>query len=74
VGTKELEALIEVLQGELEQGQSGHVVGTWTIRYDKERSAFTFDKCEDGLYCEERPAVIGMDLAVLDAGGPLLGG
>lgn len=74
MGTKELEALIEVLQGELEQGQSGHVVGTWTIRYDKERSAFTFDKCEDGLYCEERPAVIGMDLAVLDAGGPLLGG
>ncbi len=74
MGTKELEALIEVLQGELQQGRDGHVVGTWTIRYDKERSAFTFDKCEDGIYCEERPAVIGLDRAVIDAGGPLLGG
>jgi hypothetical protein len=73
VGTKELEALIEVLQGELEQGRDGHVIGSWTIRYDKERTAFTFDKCEDGIYCEERPAVIGLDSTVIDAGGPLLG-
>ncbi|MDP6606699.1 MAG: hypothetical protein QF664_10635 [Dehalococcoidia bacterium] len=72
MGTKELEALIEVLQGELAQGRDGHVIGSWTIRYDKERTAFTFDKCEDGIYCEERPAVIGLDRTVIDAGGPLL--
>ena len=73
MGTKELEALIDVLQTQLTEGQGGHAIGTWTIRYDKARSAFTFDKCEDGIYCEERPAVIGMDQAVIDAGGPLLG-
>jgi hypothetical protein len=71
MGSKELQALIEVLQGQLEQGRDGHVVGTWTIQYDKERAAFTFNKCEDGVYCEERPAVIGLDGAVIDKGGPL---
>ncbi len=71
VGSKELQALIEVLQDQLAQGRDGYVVGTWTIQYDKERSAFTFNKCEDGVYCEERPAVISLDKAVLDKGGPL---
>lgn len=74
MGSKELQALIEVLQSELERGRDGHVVGTWTIHYDKSRSAFTFDKCEDGVYCEERPAVISLDSTVLDPGGPLLRG
>ncbi len=73
MGSKELQALIEVLQEQAALGTAGHVIGTWTIRYDKERSAFTFDKCENDGYCEERPSVIGLDRAVLDPGGPLLG-
>ena len=72
MGTKELETLVEVLQEELAKGAEGHVVGTWTIRYDKERAAFTFDKCEDEVYCEERPSVIGLDKTVIDPGGPLV--
>lgn len=71
MGSKELEALIEVLQGQLAEGREGYVVGTWTIQYDKARAAFTFNKCEDGVYCEERPAVIGLDGTILDKGGPL---
>lgn len=71
MGTKELEALIEVLERETKQGREGHVLGTWTIRYDKQRSAFTFDKCESEVYCNERPAVIGVDGGVIDPGGPI---
>ena len=71
MGTKELQALIEVLQRETERARDGHVLGTWTIRYDKERSAFTFDKCENEVYCSERPSVIGTDGAVIDPGGPI---
>ncbi len=71
MGTKELEALIEVLRRETEAGREGHVLGTWTIRYDKNREAFTFDKCESEVYCNERPSVIGLDGAVIDPGGPL---
>jgi len=73
MGSKELQALVDVLQEQLAKGQEGLVVGTWTIQYDKERSAFTFNKCEDGIYCEERPAVISLDRMVLDKGGPLFG-
>ena len=73
MGSKELQALIDVLREQLSKGHEGLVVGTWTIQYDKERSAFTFNKCEDGVYCEERPAVISLDRKVLDAGGPLFG-
>ena len=73
MGSKELRALVEVLEHELEQGTDGHVLGTWTIRYDKDRAAFTFDKCENDGYCEERPSVIAIDRTVIDAGGPLLG-
>ena len=71
MGTKELEALIEVLQRETALGREGHVLGTWTIRYDKERGAFSFDKCENEVYCNERPSVIAAGGEVLDAGGPL---
>ena len=74
MGSKELQALIEVIQDQLAQGRDGHVLGSWTIQYDKGRNAFTFNKCEDGVYCEERPAVISLDKAVLDAGGPLFPG
>ena len=71
MGAKELEALIEVLRGQSELGRDGHVLGTWVIRYDKERGAFSFDKCESEIYCNERPSLIAMDGAVLDPGGPL---
>lgn len=71
MGSKELQALIEVLQGQLAQGRDNVVVGSWTIQYDKERAAFTFNKCEDGVYCEERPSVVGLDGSVIDKGGPL---
>lgn len=73
MGTKELQALIEVLQEQVEKGREGHAIGTWTIHYDKGRSAFTFDKCEDGVYCEERPSVIGTDGSLIDPGGPIGG-
>lgn len=71
MGAKELEALIEVLRGQSELGRDGHVLGTWVIRYDKERGAFSFDKCESEIYCNERPSLIAMDGAVIDPGGPL---
>lgn len=71
MGSKELQALIEVLQGQLAGGRDNVVVGSWTIQYDKERAAFTFNKCEDGVYCEERPSVVGLDGTVIDKGGPL---
>lgn len=74
MGKKELEALLEVLRDQLASGTDGHAIGTWTIHYDKQRGAFTFDKCEDAVYCEERPAVIALDGAVIDAGGPILAG
>jgi hypothetical protein len=73
VGTKELQALIAVLEDQVGQGLEGHVLGSWTIRYDKQREAFTFDKCENEGYCEERPSVIALDKTVLDPGGPLFG-
>ena len=72
MGRKELEALVAVLQQQLALGREGVVVGTWEVRYDRERAAFLFDKCEFGAYCEERPSVIALDGAVLDPGGPLL--
>jgi len=73
MGTKELEALVAVLQDQIAQGRENHALGTWTIRFDKARGAFTFDKCENEGYCEERPAVIGLDRSVIDPGGPLFG-
>lgn len=73
VGTKELQALIGVLQDQVTKGLEGHAIGTWTIHYDKARAAFTFDKCEDGVYCEERPSVIATDGTVIDKGGPIGG-
>ncbi len=73
MGRKEIEALIAVLQEQLVQGREGVIVGSWMIGYSREREAFTFDKCEMGGYCEERPSVVGLDGKVLDKGGPLLG-
>lgn len=73
MGTKELTALVEVLQAQIEQGLDNRTLGTWTIRFEKERGAFSFDKCENDGYCEERPAVIALDGTVIDPGGPLFG-
>jgi hypothetical protein len=72
VGSKELQALVTVLEQELAREREGHILGTWTIRYDGERGAFTFDKCENDGYCEERPSVLALDGAVLDPGGPIV--
>lgn len=72
MGREQLQALVRVLQEQLALGHDGVVAGTWEIRYDKEREAFAFDKCEFGTYCEERPSVIGLDGTVIDRGGPLL--
>jgi hypothetical protein len=73
MGSRELQALVEVLQDQLSKGLEGSVLGSWSIHYDKERGAFQFDKCENEGYCEERPSVIALDGAVLDPGGPLFG-
>ncbi len=70
MGKAELEALMRVIQEQL--SGDNLAIGTWAIHFDKERGAFSFDKCEMGGYCEERPAVIALDGAVLDRGGPLL--
>jgi hypothetical protein len=73
MGSKELQALIEVLQDQLARGLEGNVLGAWNIHFDKARQAFQFDKCENDGYCEERPSVIALDRTVLDTGGPLFG-
>ena len=69
MGSKEIEALIRVLQQQL-TGEN-LALGTWNIAYDRAASAFRFEKCEFGDYCEERPSVISLDGAVLDPGGPI---
>jgi hypothetical protein len=73
VGTKELEALIGVLQGELAKGRDNLVMGTWHIHFEQYRGqpALSFNKCESEVYCEERPTVFALDGSVLDHGGPL---
>lgn len=73
MGREEITALIAVLQDQLGLGPGGKAIGTWRIGFDKKRSAFIFDHCENDGYCEERPAVIALDGAVLDPGGPLFG-
>ena len=75
MGTKELEALITVLQTELAKGRKNHVTGTWQILFEKrddlENPVFSFNKCESEVYCEERPTVVGVDGTIIDEGGPL---
>lgn len=72
MGKEQLAALARIIEQQLATGWDNSVVGTWNIRYDAQRSAFTFDKCEDGIYCEERPTVIGIDGNVIDPGGPIV--
>lgn len=71
MGREEIAALIDILSRENEKPRDGVILGTWTIRYDKNRGAFTFDKCENEGYCEERPSVVALDGSVIDPGGPL---
>jgi len=72
MGREQLEALARIIGEQLALGPGNAVTGSWTIRYDRERQALLFEKCEDGFYCEERPSVIALDGTVLDKGGPLL--
>jgi hypothetical protein len=74
MGRRQLEALARIIEQQLALGEENVIVGTWDVRWDSDRQAFQFDKCEFGGYCEERPSVIAVDGAVLDPGGPLLGG
>lgn len=72
MGKEQLAALASIIEQQLSEGPDNAVVGTWTIRYDANKSAFYFEKCEDGFYCEERPSVIDMEGNVLDKGGPII--
>ncbi len=72
MGKEALEALTRIIHEQLALGPGNAVTGSWTIRFDSARQAFTFDKCEDGFYCSERPAVVDLQGVVLDPGGPLL--
>jgi len=72
MGREQLQALAKILDQQLALGREGVVGGTWEIRWNKERNAFEFDKCEFGGYCEERPSVIALDGSVLDPGGPII--
>ena len=73
MGREEIAALIRILTDMQGQGASSPANGSWHIHFDKKRSAFAFDKCENEGYCEERPAIVSMSGEVLDAGGPLFG-
>ena len=72
MGREQLEALQKILEQQLALDRNV-IGGTWEIRWDKERNAFAFDKCEFGGYCEERPSIIALDGDVLDPGGPIGG-
>jgi hypothetical protein len=72
MGREQLLALARIIEQQLAEGPNNAVVGSWTIRYDGARSVLYFEKCEDGVYCEERPAVIDLQGNVLDRGGPIL--
>ena len=72
MGKEQLAALARIIEQELGKGWNNAVVGTWSIRYDAKLRALYFDKCEDGVYCEERPAVIDLEGNVIDPGGPII--
>ena len=72
MGKEQLAALAKIIEQQLASGIDNAVVGTWTIRYDSNKSVLYFEKCEDGFYCNERPAVIDLQGNVVDKGGPIL--
>lgn len=74
MGREQLQALVQILQQQLDAGPDSVIIGSWSVRWDKDRQAFYFDKCEWGGYCEERPSVISLTGEVLDKGGPLFAG
>ena len=66
MGLKELEALVAVLQAEIDKGrEDNHVIGTWHIHFEKrgETPVFSFNKCESEVF--------GVDGSLVDPGGPL---
>lgn len=73
MGREQIEALIAILQEQVEQGPGNVVTGSWSISWDKTKQGFYFDKCEAGGYCEERPALVALSGEVLDRGGPIGG-
>ncbi|MEO8456989.1 MAG: hypothetical protein ABI559_04170 [Chloroflexota bacterium] len=72
MGKEQLAALARIIDQQLAEGWDNAVVGTWTIRYDGKREVLYFEKCEDGVYCEERPTVIDLQGNVVDKGGPII--
>jgi hypothetical protein len=72
MGKEQLAALARIIESQLAEGGDNAVVGTWTIRFDGNKQVLYFEKCEDGFYCEERPAVIDLEGNVIDRGGPIL--
>ena len=48
MGRDQLEALVRILQDQLAEGPQGVIVGSWSIRWDKDIEGFYFDKCEWG--------------------------
>lgn len=72
MGKEQLAALARIIEQQLASGPNNAVVGSWSIRYDGAKQVLYFEKCEDGFYCEERPAVIDLQGKVLDHGGPIL--
>jgi hypothetical protein len=72
MGKEQLAALARIIEQQEAEGLGNVLLGTWTIRYDGQKKALYFEKCEDGFYCEERPAVVDLEGNVLDRGGPLL--
>jgi hypothetical protein len=72
VGKEQLAALARIIDQQLATGWNNAVVGTWSIRYDAKKRALYFDKCEDGIYCEERPTVIDLAGNIIDPGGPIV--
>ncbi len=71
MGKEQLQALARIIQEQSAKGLGNAVTGSWTIRWDGAREVFSFDKCEDGFYCAERPAVVDLEGRVLDPGGPI---
>lgn len=73
MGREQLAALARIIEEQLaSEGTNSPLVGAWTIRFDGDRDLLYFDKCEFGDYCEERPAIVGIDGRIIDRGGPLL--
>ena len=74
MGREQLEALVRVLQQQLEAGPENVIMGSLSVRWDEDIQAFYFCQCEWSGYCEERPSVINRGGEVVDRCGPLFEG